>query len=281
MERASLREFLSNKKMTASERDVAEFFLRSDVNPRRLSTRKIAEQLGVSDMTVLRFVRKLGYSNFTRFCEDWFPEEKTKEIRAAEEIKCRMKGHFQSEWMYRVACSAVDNVYSGLTGISDETLAEIVDALIASENRYIAGFRMNAGSAAYLAQKLRRYLRHVTAFIVEDAGQIEKMLDMGEKDCLLLFAFAPYSRMNATLLEIARERGTKVIVVTDQTQLRDSEAVLEGQETCLFASVKADGELKPNAVPMGIIDAILMMVEAYLEERCSHEAETYREAYIQ
>ena len=265
MKTKEFQDFILSKSLTETEKELAEFFLHCPTDPGKLSTRKIAEQLYVSDMTVLRFVRKLGYSNYAKFCADWFPEEadpsqKTGESYSRRKEQARLE--FQSDLLFRVACCASENLKSGLQDISDRTLEEIVQILMSSRNRYIAGFQLNACCADYLSRKLQWYLKQVIAFTVEDTGQIERMIDMGPEDCLILFSFAPYTRMNEVLLKIAKEQRTKVVVITDKV----TAPVASYGDICLTVPVKGAGDVKSYVVPMGISEAILVILSTRLED---------------
>ena len=52
------------------EKNIASYLLELDVDPRVLTSNALADQLGISQSTVIRFTQKLGYESFRTFLVD-------------------------------------------------------------------------------------------------------------------------------------------------------------------------------------------------------------------
>ncbi len=66
---SSLEKNIKNKKLTKTEKKIAEFFLKNGPQITFMTSRDIANSLAISDTSVIRFVKALGYNNFSHFKE--------------------------------------------------------------------------------------------------------------------------------------------------------------------------------------------------------------------
>jgi DNA-binding MurR/RpiR family transcriptional regulator len=266
MNKKRLQEFFASRNLTPAERELAEYIMENPAKAGSLSTRGLAERLLVSDMTVLRFVRKLGYANYRNFCREWLPWPEDEDEASGEELpetRRPLKSEFASDLLLRVAWNSMENLKKGLAAIRDEELEEIIEILIESRCRYIAGFQLNSCCADYLARKLQCYLKQVTGFVSEETSQIERMIDIGPEDCVILFSFAPYTRMNEALMRIAKERGARTVLITDKA----TSPAAAYSDICLTVPVKGAGDVKSYSVPMSVAEAILIRISSQLEDR--------------
>jgi|GEM_PF-7066157 len=238
----TLQDLLLTFRMTKAEKQIAEYWLAHRQDAGYLTMRELADRLVVSDMTVLRFVRKLGFGNYAEFVRDY--------LRENTEFAQR------TDLVSAVCRRGTENLQAGLGEISEEQLESVVQLLLRCHRRYIAGFQLNSCCAAYLARKLQCYLRYVTLFQQEDSSQLETMAEMGPEDCLVLFSFAPYTRMNGVLLKIAKAQGTSVVVVTDRP-----DAPVAALANQLFVlPVEGAGGIKSYVAPISLAEAVLIRV---------------------
>ena len=80
--------------------------------------------------------------------------------------------------------------------------------------KFIVGRRPTAA----LAGKFAFLLRMVAPRVVEATGDVtvEQLLDIGPDDCLLMINFNPYGAYVERWLSSARERGARIILLTDR-----------------------------------------------------------------
>jgi RpiR family transcriptional regulator, murPQ operon repressor len=67
-----IRTLLKSKmsQFSKQEKNIARYLLELDVDPRILTSSALAEQLGISQSTIIRFTQKLGYESFRTFLVD-------------------------------------------------------------------------------------------------------------------------------------------------------------------------------------------------------------------
>ena len=63
----ALYEKIKEAKLTKTEKRIAQFFLESEEDIFFMTSKEIAELLQISDTSIIRFVKHIGFTNFTDF----------------------------------------------------------------------------------------------------------------------------------------------------------------------------------------------------------------------
>ena len=196
----------------------------------------MAEEIGVSDTSVIRFIRKLGFKGYADFRSEM-------NARTARQIDRAQPDLTPGEKYLRT--------------LEDQGMVEqIVDILLSSDRKYIAGFRGTACCAQYMASKLLFLTPHVVPILHADATAVENLLDITERDCLFLYSFPRYSEIARPLMEIARESGAKVILMTD----RRTSPLANKADVVVTAQVDGLGFTNSYVAPLSLSDVILLSV---------------------
>ena len=215
-----LEERIKNARMTKTERQIADFFLDNRGSLYFMTSKDIALALHVSDTSVIRLCRTLGYSGFKdlqqRLQKDLsetldndkyvLPYQKLPEkTETSKDI-----GSFQ--FLEKIQ----QNLANTLSKNSNRSIQHVVELLLASEHIFVAGFRGSASAACYLGVLLSQYIPHVEYAVSADSGCIETFLGYGEKDCAILIGTERYSKMTCILADMARNAGCRLIAIVDK-----------------------------------------------------------------
>ncbi len=96
-----------------------------------------------------------------------------------------------------------------------EKYREVATLLKQSPKIYVVGFRTCSGMAEYFANMLSfifPFVRQVTNV----SSMVDALMDLGEKDTMILISYPRYSKGAYYALEMAKEAGAKVVVLTDK-----------------------------------------------------------------
>lgn len=97
---------------------------------------------------------------------------------------------------------------------------------------------------------------HVVPILHADATAVENLLDITERDCLFLYSFPRYSEIARPLMEIARESGAKVILMTD----RRTSPLANKADVVVTAQVDGLGFTNSYVAPLSLSEVILLSV---------------------
>lgn len=193
-------------RLTVSERMIASYLLDNLSTVPFETAASIGARVGVSAMTVGRFLKGLGYPKLSA-------------------LKADLRGSLGGEapWLVQPASSADHD-----TRLQAETAAladvyrlattpgwaAIVELLAGAAQVFVAGFQTERGLAQGFAAHLD-YVRPGVRAVDASAGTFSEVLDAGPRDALVLIDIRRYSQHFRRLAEAGYARGVPVVVVTD------------------------------------------------------------------
>lgn len=170
----------------------------------------IAKRVGVSAVTVGRFLRSLGYQRLT---------DLTQELRghapsSAWQLKAKENGNGTSIQAKQLKAH-VDNLTRVFDQSNGANWQAAVKLLADQANVFVASFQNLRGIGHYFAAQLD-YARAGVRFVDGQDGTFADIFDAErKKSCLLVIDSRRYARKAALLAERAHAAGIKVIAVTD------------------------------------------------------------------
>lgn len=179
------------------------------------TAKSIAQSVGVSQMTVGRYLRRLGYDGL---------EELKREMRpSASRTAWQVKGKFgrlrDDARAGKLLAALIQQQIDDLGQIYEITVSadwqKAIALLVASEEVYVAAYQNVRGVAQYFASQLS-YARPKVTFVDGLNGTYAELLDGSCQDrCLFLFDVRRFASKARPLAEQARAAGVKVILLSD------------------------------------------------------------------
>ncbi len=248
--------------LTRTDAEIAEYILAHLSTIGFQTSTTMAEEIGVSDTSVIRFIRKLGFKGYADFRSEMNARTARQIDRAQPDLNpgekyLRTLEHLGSDSLISdVSQYTLNNLRKSYAQLDQGTVEQVVDILLRSDRKYIAGFRGTACCAQYMASKLLFLTPHVVPILHADASAVENLLDITDRDCLFLYSFPRYSEIARPLLEIARESGAKVILMTD----RRTSPLANKADVVLTAQVDGLGFTNSYVAPLSLSEVILLSV---------------------
>jgi DNA-binding MurR/RpiR family transcriptional regulator len=203
--------------LTRAERQLAMHILGSYPVAVLAPVAAVARGAGVSAPTVVRLVQKLGYSGYPEFQESLHAEVGDKLASPlAKHEKWAGSGE-GGHVLDRFAGAVFDNLTATLNQI-ERAGFDVVAGLLADPGRKVAllGGRLTHPVAAYLATALQGVRAGVTLMSTLPNTWPPVLVDMGPGDVLLAFDIRRYEGSVGQVVELARDRGAEVVLVTDR-----------------------------------------------------------------
>ena len=201
--------------MTPSERGIASYMLGNLHLLPFENAAAIAAKVGVSPMTVGRFLRSIGYSGFG---------DLKGELRGAaaspgllvtgrlERIRGNAGGGAALHDNLQMEVNSLIAVYELVgTPLWNRTIAR----LVGSDQVFVAGFQTLGGLASDFAARLQ-YLRPAVGVLDGRDGTFAELLaGTAKKPCLVLFEMRRYTKFSRLLAEQCRVQGIGVVMICD------------------------------------------------------------------
>ena len=185
-----LEQRIQSAHLTRTEKVIADYFLEHSGSLYFLTAKDIALALSVSDTSVIRLCRTLGYRGFRELQESLRSElsqviEREKYVIPQHQVPDKLQ-KYQDLSSFQCLQFAVDCLQETYRKNDPEKYGQIVRILLESEHIFVSGFRGLAGPARHLGTLLSQYTRHVEYFCDADTRCVEKLLDYGPHDCVIL-----------------------------------------------------------------------------------------------
>ena len=143
-----------------------------------------------------------------------------------------------------------------MLNLDDKLVNSIAECIIKSRNKYIIGFRGTSCCADYFTRKAVFFVPHLILCNMAESSVIEKLIDLNEEDCLVMFSFPRYSEINYSILELAKKRGSKIILITD----RVTSPLVPYADYLLTVKIDGVGFTNSYVVPLCVAESLAILI---------------------
>ena len=193
--------------LTATERKVADYVLAQPEQVKFMSITQLADECGTADATISRFCRSLKLKGFNAF-----KIELARHAAAAPKPEHHDAGTLLGR-SQEVGRLATDAIAQTLELVEPEKIEKAV-GLIEKANRVIC---IGSGGSVIMATTFAHLFSGVTGkfqAISDSHMQMSAVATMGKDDIIFLFSYSGATNAGLQLLELAKSRGIRTILVT-------------------------------------------------------------------
>ena len=261
--------------MSDAERKLADFFLSRDENePFSDTVKQLAERIGVSVASVIRFCHSLGYSGYAEFKlmlrdVSFIPSIGNitlNENMSAAQLKKNI-GDFASL-----------AIQTSLNTIDNEQLQSAIDMLRAASHIYICGIGTSAGIAVAAANTFMNLDIGATP-LVDELLMMRAIKCAGDKDVVIAITNCGYIKPIVDAMYVAKENNLKVILFTGNAK---SLAIKYADSVLLTNNETKFGVLDMLSITVSQLITIQTLQAGYLAGKSSQElskiAENFRQS---
>lgn len=230
-----------------------------------MNAAQIAEAVGVSESTVVRFATAIGYDGFIAFHNELKGYvHANMGIYAGEEegIEC------ESPLVQEVLEADVYSVHETMRGLNADSFQTAVTAIVKARNIYIIGLRNTEPLAHFLYFYLQMIRPNVHLVCSTNATEIfEQMIRIGKEDVAIGISYPGYSMRTIKALEFANDRCATIIGITD-----NEHSPLKMYSSCnLYAPCARVGILDSMVAPLSLMNALVLAVSREVPDAvCEH-----------
>ena len=218
-----IKEAIKKGKLTKTAQIIADFVIDHEEEACFMTSTDIAVRLEVSESSVIRFARALGFTGFMDFQKNLRKTYSKKVASISSNITVPSERLIQSvstnggqDYMEVHFKNVVNDIRSVVQKNSQKIFDDAADIILKSHRKFIISSRANAGVGSYMHLLLKHMLDGVYSTNQEALNVIDILSDADERDCAIVFSFPRYSQLDLSALEMVTEQGTKVIVFTDR-----------------------------------------------------------------
>ena len=238
------------------QKQIARFILEHYDKAAFMTASRLGVTVGVSESTVVRFATELGYDGYPhlqRALQEMIRNKLTS-VQRMEVAGDRMGGR---DVLQTVLHADPDMIRVTLDEIDRDAFQGAVDALMGAKRIYILGVRSSSALASFLGFYFNLLFENVTLVHTNSVSEIfEQVLRVGPGDVLFGISFPRYSKRTLSAMKYARDRGARVIALTD-SQLSPLARVADH---VLLARSDMASFVDSLVAPLSVINALIVAV---------------------
>ncbi len=242
--------------LTKSEKRIARYLLRNTDEVAFMAAAELADRLGLSEATVVRFARSLEFSGFPEMrtaCQSSFRARVTHASRLSGKLN---EIRQDADIFEQVTITEVDYLTQALQTVDRGAIRQAVALLHHAQRIFVFGLGPSVSLVDLLAIRLTRTGRQVIPLTASGREVLEPLIMMDKADVLFAIGFFDVTPALKLVLEHAQEVGAASILLTDTlgSLIGDLAAVV------LAARRGPMAEFHSLVVPMTIINTLLLEV---------------------
>ena len=250
--------------LTATERRVADYVLAQPEQVKFMSITQLADECGTADATISRFCRSLKLKGFNAF--------KIELARHAASAALSPERHDTDTLLGRsrmVGHLAADAIQQTMDLVEPDKLLRAVE-MIEQANRVIC---IGSGGSMILATTFAHLFSGVTGkfqAVSDSHMQMSAVATMEKEDIIVLFSYSGATNAGLQILELARQRGIRTILVT-----RFSKSPAATLVDVVLRCGSNEGPFQSGSVPAKV--AQMMVMDMLYQEYCYRNREKCEE----
>ena len=197
------------------QKQIARYILEHYDKAAFMTASRLGMTVGVSESTVVRFATELGYNGYPhlqRALQEMIRNKLTS-VQRMEVSSDRMGGR---DVLQTVLHADMDMIRQTLDELDRDAFQGAVDALIGAKRIYILGVRSSSALSNFLGFYFNLLFENVRLVHTNSVSEIfEQMLRIGPGDVVFGVSFPRYSKRTLSAMQYARDRGARVIALTD------------------------------------------------------------------
>ena len=259
----------SYSELSKSEKKVAKYILDNYDNIALLSSSEIAINANVSDTTVIRFAKSLGFNGFTDFKKALRSNLHTSNMyKDLQDMKNNLNDQYAANYMISTA-TEIENFIKTL---DYDLINKIVTLILNSKQLYIGGLGTDATVAKYLFSYMRKIGFNPILLIEEGHTLKESLLNINKEDVLITCNFPKMFPDEIEMTKLANAKGAQIITITDSEV---SAMELNSNYSIIVPQTNKKTYFNSYVIPMAICNLILLKIYEFAPQRVDSALKSY------
>jgi DNA-binding MurR/RpiR family transcriptional regulator len=240
--------------LTKSEKRIANYLRKNQEEAAFLAAGEIADRLGLSEATLVRFARTLGFSSYPAMrtvLQEVFRQRVTHSARLRGRLEDLRQG---GDIFERLVVSEIDYLTQALETVNRQAIQTAVELLHSSEHIFVFGTGPSVSLVELMDIRLSRFGRQVIPLTTTGREILEPLMLMTERDLLFMIGFFDITFTQQLILDYANEVNCPTIFLTDTLG-----SIIGDKANVVLAARRGPmAEFHSLVVPMTIINTLLL-----------------------
>lgn len=248
--------------LTKSEKRIANYLNQNQDEAAFLSAGEIAERLQLSEATMVRFARTLGFDSFPAMrsaLQENFRQRLTHSARLRSRLDELREG---GDLFEKVTVSEIDYLTQALQTVDRVALHRAATLLRERDRIFVFGTGPSVSLVHLMNLRLVRFGKQVIPLTIAGRETLEPLLLMTSRDLLFAIGFFDVNPTLQIVLDHAEDKKCPVILLTDTLG-----SVIGGKAKVVLTAKRGSvSSFHSPIVPMNIINTLLLDVANQSQE---------------
>lgn len=250
-------------RLTKSEKRIADFMRQNQDEAAFLSAGEIAGRLDLSEATMVRFARNMGFDSYPAL-RVALQEKYRRLVTHSARLRSRLGDLSETGDIFeQLVASEIYFLTESLQTLDRDAFHAAVELLRTHQRVFVFGLGPSISLVDLLEIRLTRSARHVIPLNTSGREMLEPMLLMDSSDLLVAIGFFNVTPNLQMVLEYANQHKTPVILVTDTL----GPMVGDKADVVLAARRGPVSAFHSLTVPMTIVNALLLALSSIDQEK--------------
>jgi len=245
--------------LTRSQRKLLEYILSHDYESIFLNVTDLGKKVCVSEATVVRLSKALGFKGFTEFQKEMrlvFKNKLTTTSRLERTVK---KVSNEEDALIKVLQTDIDNIRETLEQISIEEFQQFVRSIDSAKRVIIVGLRSINSLAVFFGIALEFLQKNVWVIQPGIGDMWDRLVGLRKGDLVIGMSFPRYTKQTVEVMQFAKKKGIKTMAITDSL----ISPLAQCADHVLTAHYKLDSFIESFTAPFSVINAVVTALGVY------------------
>ncbi len=253
------------KKLSKSHRLIADYVLANSDKVAYMTASRLAEAVGVSESTVVRFAMELGFDRYQDLTAS-ARELVRRKLTPNQRIRLANEQMTSSDLIDKILCSDADRIRRTLENVNKDDFFRAAEMICEADSVFVVGVRSSSALASFLGYYLELFFANVKVITSQSGPEmLEKMIHLGPRDALVAISYPRYSKSIINAVDLAKKKQARIIAVTDSA---DS-PIAKTADVRLLAQSDMASFADSLVAPLSILNALVAIIGKLREDAVS------------
>ena len=203
------------QQLTKSEKQIANYLRKNQEESAFLSAAELADRLSLSEATIVRFARTIGFDSYPAMRE-LLQQSFRRRVTHSTRLQSRLDDlRDEGDILDRMIASEIDYLSQALETVDRDSFHQAVDLMKSHKRIFVFGVGPSVSLVELMDIRLRRVGWDVVSLTTTGREILEPLLMLSEQDLVFAICFFDVTPPLQLVLDYANEVNSKVIMLTD------------------------------------------------------------------
>ncbi len=247
--------------LSKSQKLIAQYIIENYDKAAFMTASKLADKVGVSESTVVRFADALGLDGYPQLRKGL---EDIIKLKLTTVQRVELAGEYSDggSILKKVLGIDMNNIRVTLENIDYDIFQQVVNEICKAEKIYIVGLRSSMSLADYFGFYLNLILDNVKIVHHGISNIFDQVFRVSKTDIVIGIGFPRYSMQTVDALSYVKEQGVTIVGITDSL----SSPIAKLADYTLTAKSDMMSFVDSLVAPLSLINALVVAIGMFEKE---------------